>query len=570
MKMRLTVISIILLSLTALAPGPGWAADEVSGCISRACSEGGVVVSASREATEAGIRILEEGGTAMDAAVAVGFTLAVTYPRAGNLGGGGFMLIREADGRESFIDFRERAPLAASCDMYLDSNGDVIEGLSTRGHRASGVPGTVAGMGLAHRRFGSFGWDSLLEPAIGFAERGFILNEETAGSITRLMEEYGEDFNGLKKFVSGSGDQVREGDRLIQPELAATLRRISEKGVDEFYSGKTARLIAAEMKSGGGLITLRDLMNYRAVIREPVTGSYRDCRIISAPPPSSGGTALLEILNIMEGYPSAGSEPLSSSAVHLMVEAERIAYRDRARYLGDADYVEVPVSKLISKSYSASMRNSINPDSAGTSETGIDWMESAETTHYSIIDRFGNAVSTTVTLNGSYGSKVVVSGAGFLMNNEMDDFSIKPGVPNMYGLIGGSANEIAPGKRMLSSMAPTMVLRKGKVLMVLGSPGGSTIITSVAQVIMNVLDFGMNPEDAVKRPRFHHQYLPDLIYHEEGAFTDRVKEELMDRGHHLKSRPPIGDIQLIYKQDGKACGYTDPRLYGSAAAAGNN
>ncbi len=570
MKPRLIFISIVLPLILAFEPVLSSASEAGPAGISGVCSSGGVVVSASSEATEAGVRILNDGGTAMDAAVAVGFALAVAYPRAGNLGGGGFMLIREADGEENFIDFREKAPLASSRDMYLDQNGDVIEGLSTRGYKASGVPGTVAGLSLAHRGFCRIRWESLLAPAINLAENGFALNKETAKSINRLLTEYGEDFPGLRKFHAGSGDKAKEGNRLCQPELAATLRRLSEKGGREFYRGETARLIVDEMKRGGGLITLEDLKSYSAEIRKPVEGAYRGYRIISAPPPSSGGTVLLEILNILEGYPLSGYGPLSEEAVHLMVEAERIAYRDRARYLGDADYVEVPVTELISKSYGSRMREAINPDSAGSSEMKNHWKENSETTHYSVIDRFGNAVSATITLNGSYGSKVVVRGAGFLMNNEMDDFSMKPGVPNMYGLVGGRANEIAPGKRMLSSMAPTIVIRDGRVFMVLGSPGGSTIITSVAQVIINILDFGMEPGDAVSWPRFHHQYLPDLIYHEDGAFTDRLEKQLKNRGHKIKARPPIGDIQLIIRQGGTACGYTDPRLYGSAAAGGSS
>jgi len=569
MKRSILIPLNLILAVLVLAAPQSFAESEQVKEIVGECSGGGVVVTASEEATETGVRVLEEGGTAVDAAIAVGFALAVTYPRAGNLGGGGFMLIHQADGNNTFIDFREKAPLSAHRDMYLDSEGKVIRDLSTLGHRAAGVPGTVAGLALAHTEFGNMSWEKLVAPAIKLAEDGFNVSLEAARLLYRIMDKYGSEYPGLSKFQQDDGNPIGPGYRLHQPALASTLRRIAERGGSEFYYGKTAQLIADEMKRGGGLITLEDLHKYRAEIREPVSGTYRDYRIISAPPPSSGGIVLLEILNILEGFPLTEYPPDSDNTVHLIVEAERRAYRDRAQYLGDPDYVDVPVNELISKSYGARMRSGITSRASRSNELNRSWIEGEETTHYSIIDRFGGAVSTTVTLNGSYGSKVVVRGAGFLMNNEMDDFSIKPGVPNMYGLVGGRANEVAPGKRMLSSMAPTIVMRDGEAFLILGSPGGSTIITSVAQVLINILDFCMSPSEALIKPRFHHQYLPDLIYHEENAFSPDLKRKLRERGHRLRKRSSIGDVQLIMKKDQTACGYTDPRLKGCAGAAAN-
>ena len=514
-------------------------------------SEGGMVASSSPEATRVGAGILEAGGNAVDAAVAVGFALAVTHPSAGNIGGGGFMLVRLADGTTSFLDFREKAPAAADRDMYLDDEGNVIDDLSTRGHLASGVPGTVAGLWTAHSRFGSMEWEDLVMPAVELAENGFVVSAALSSSLGRLAGELDE-WPGLAVFFDERGDPPAPGDTLLQPELAVTLRAIARKGPDGFYSGRTARLIAAEMRRGGGLITEEDLASYEAVEREPVAGSYRGFEIVSAPPPSSGGIVLLEILNILEGY-GMGVRTGEARRIGLVIEAERKAYADRAKWLGDPDFVEIPVDMLVSKEYAARSRGGLED---GFSRP-VD-VESEETTHYSVMDAAGDAVAVTTTLNGSYGSYVVIPGAGFLMNNEMDDFSIKPGVANMYGLTGGTANEIGPGRRMLSSMAPTIVLRDGETWLVLGTPGGSTIITTVAQVIMNM----------VSAPRYHHQWNPDVVYCERGAFDGPLRAELGGMGYTLKERSLIGDVQMIVREGRFLVGISDPRREGMPMGTG--
>ncbi|MCD6379321.1 gamma-glutamyltransferase [bacterium] len=535
--------------------------------VQKVCSEKGVVVSASRYATKAGIRILERGGNAVDAAVTVGFVLSVTYPTAGNIGGGGFMLIRTAEGKNSFVDFREKAPMAADRDMYLDSNGEIIKDLSRVGHRASGVPGTVAGLYLAHKIHGSLPWKELVDPAVILAQEGFTIDMEMAKSFYGLRK-LRENFPGLKKFARDDGKPLRPGYRLFQPDLASTLRRIANNGPNGFYTGKTAELISEEMKRGGGLITKEDLNRYQALIRNPIEGDYRGYHIISAPPPSSGGTTLIEIMNMLEGYPLGSNEFMSVNVVQTVIECERRAYLDRSTYLGDPDFVDIPLSRLTSKKYAEKLRSGITTKASSSKKMYKNRVrsEKEETTHYSIIDSEGNSVSTTTTLNGSYGSKVVVKGAGFLLNNEMDDFSVKPGVPNMYGLLGGSANAIEPGKRMLSSMAPTIVTHDDKVYLILGTPGGATIITSVVQIILDIIDFGLSPVEAVSTPRYHHQCLPDIVYHEFDAFTQRLKSELEEKGYNLKERSFIGDVQLIMVKGSFACGVSDPRMEGLASA----
>jgi len=526
-------------------------------------SKGGMVASACPEATAAGIRVLESGGNAVDAAIAVGFTLAVSYPSAGNIGGGGFMLVRMAGGESSFIDFREKAPMLAHRDMYLDDAGDVIEDMSVRGHLASGVPGTVAGLWTAHGRYGSKEWEDLLAPSIELAEKGFEVASYLAASLERLHANL-DLYPGLAGFFDEHGMTLEEGDILVQKDLAVTLSLIADRGPAGFYAGRTARLITEEMHRGGGLITEEDLASYEAVEREPVRGSYRGFDILSAPPPSSGGIVLLEILNILEGYTMDDSRDIET--IQRVIEAERRAYADRSRWLGDSDYVNIPVNSLISKEYADDLRTYIKNTATSSSEPGVG--ESEETTHYSVVDAEGNAVAVTTTLNGSYGSYVVVEGAGFLMNNEMDDFSVKPGVPNMYGLTGGEANAIEPGKRMLSSMTPTIVIRKGEAWMVLGSPGGSTIITTVAQVMMNMIDFGMEPMEAVSALRYHHQWIPDVVYFEEGTFTEAEMEGLKLKGYELKARSPIGDVQLIVKDGVSLTGVSDPRRGGLSLGTG--
>jgi len=541
------------------------------GAASEVCGAGGMVVSASAPASAVGAEVLGRGGNAIDAAVAVGFALAVTYPQAGNIGGGGFLLARLETGERVFIDFRECAPLAASRDMYLDSLGEVVKNASLIGHLASGVPGSVAGLAEAHRRYGSLPWRELVEPAIALARDGFPVTASQAGSLRNLASYRGR-FPGLAAFARPDGTLLEAGDTLRQPDLARTLRSIAEGGEDAFYRGAIAELIVAEMRAGGGIMTREDLAGYRPRIREPVRGSYRGYEVISAPPPSSGGVILLEVLNIIEGYDMAASGPRSDESVHRLVEAERRAYLDRSLYLGDPDFWSNPVEMLLSKERSAELRSSIGRTATSSSALGAAAAadrEKRETTHYSIVDASGNAVAVTTTLNDSYGSRVVVRGGGFLLNNEMDDFSIRPGVPNLYGLVGGEANAIAPRKRMLSSMAPTILLKDGRVVLVVGTPGGGTIITTIAQVIVDMIDYGMSLEEAVNAPRYHHQWLPDRISAERDAFPPALEEALRARGHSIETRKePIGSVQAIWCNNGAACGVSDPRGDGAAVAGG--
>ena len=533
------------------------------------CARGGMVVTASPPATAVGAEILKRGGNAVDAAVAVGFALAVTYPQAGNLGGGGFMLLRLDSGESHFIDFRETAPLGASRDMYLDSLGAVIDGLSTLGAMAVGVPGTVAGLHKAHELYGSLPWRDLVEPAISLARDGFPVSEKLASSL-RDLQPFKNRFPGLLQYMKTDGSPLAPGDTLRQMTLARTLQRIAAEGPEAFYRGTIAESIVEEMQMSGGVISKQDLAGYEARLREPLKGSYRGYEILSAPPPSSGGTVLLEVLNILEGYDLRGMGFMSDQTIHYMVEAERRGYADRARYLGDPAYTENPLSRLVSKKYAGDLRKSITPRATPSSDLSArpgTSREKEETTHYSIVDRDGAAVAVTYTLNDSFGSKLVVRGAGFLLNNEMDDFSIKPGHPNLYGLVGSEANAIEPGKRMLSSMAPTIVLRDGKTFLVLGTPGGATIITTIAQILIDMLDFDMNLEAAVSAPRFHHQWLPDCISVENGAFGTYLRGSLVEKGHRIEDRTaPIGDAQAIEVRGPAACGMSDPR--GGGAAGG--
>jgi gamma-glutamyltranspeptidase/glutathione hydrolase len=559
---RIAAPCCLLLALVHSVPEPAMAQRSV-------CSRGGMVVSACPIASEVGAQVLGEGGNAVDAAVAVGFALAVTYPIAGNIGGGGFMLVRMNTGDCVCIDYREKAPRKALKHMYLDEAGDVIKDLSTIGHLSVGVPGTVAGLYLGHEAYCTIPWKDLLAPAIALARDGFAVSEDLSISL-RILQPYLADIPSLEVFFHPDGSALEPGDTLRQPDLARTLERIALLGPDGFYRGETAELICREMQRGEGLIDEQDLEAYEAVIREPVRGSYRACDIVSAPPPSSGGTILIEILNILEGYPLGELGYLSEETVHVIVEAEKRCYQDRARHLGDPDFTDNHVSTLISKKYAEYRRRSIRQEAVSPSELegeGIRRFESEETTHYSIVDAAGNAVATTTTLNGYFGSKIMVEDAGFLLNNEMDDFSVKPGIANMYGLTGGEANAIEPGKRMLSSMAPTIVLRNSEPFLVLGTPGGATIITTVAQVIMNIIDFGMSVDGAVQARRFHHQWLPDKIEFEEGAFSDDLIRALEIRGHAVFERSKsIGDMQAIQLSDTAVCGMSDPRGGGRAVA----
>lgn len=522
----------------------------------------GMVVSAHPLASKIGTDILKKGGNAVDAAVAVQFALSVVLPIAGNIGGGGFMVYRGADGTYDALDYREKAPGNATETMYLDAEGNPITDLSLFGQLAAGVPGTVDGMVKAHAKYGKLSWEELIQPAIILAEFGFPLTEAQAEELTYSYAQF------HKWNPEGTAFTVRKewkpGELLVQKELAETLKLIQKQGRKGFYEGKTARFIVNEMKSGNGIISLEDLKNYESVWRTPVVGTYKNYQVISMPPPSSGGIALVSLLHSVENYPLRNWGFQSDSTVQVMVEAERRVYADRAEHLGDPDFYAVPQKELIRKENSVQRMNSMNfnratPSSEVKASIFIP-KEKEETTHYSIVDKDGNGVSVTTTLNGGFGSFVVVKGAGFILNNEMDDFSVKPGAPNMYGLVGGKANSIQPHKRMLSSMTPTILERDGKLFMVVGTPGGSTIITSVFQTILNVTEFDMDMQEAVSAPRFHHQWLPDEIFIDKTAFSDPVRNILTQKGYKLTERGPWGRVDgILIKEDGSYEGGADPR-----------
>ncbi len=504
----------------------------------------GAVVSANPFASRVGINMLKEGGNAVDAAIATQLALAVVYPAAGNIGGGGFMVARLANGKNVTIDFREKAPAAGSRNMYLDDKENVIEGKSENGHLSSGVPGAVAGI-FACYPYAKLPFSKLIQPAIDLAEKGFPITAAEAADLNETQDDFKKYNTVTPVFVKASG--WKAGDLLVQKDLANTLKRIRDHGAKGFYEGETARLIVEEMQRGKGLISYEDLKNYTAKERQPVVFTYKkDYTLITMPLPSSGGVLLPQMMRMVEdrNLNEHGFESLYS--VHLMAEVERLAYADRAKYLGDVDFYKVPTKTLTSYPYVQQRMKNFKPDSAGNSESiqaGV-IAESEETTHFDTYDRDGNCVSITTTLNGGYGSRTVVAGAGFLLNNEMDDFSIKPGVPNMYGAVGGEANAIAPGKRMLSSMTPTIVLYKDKPFLVVGTPGGTTITTSVFQTLIDIIDFGMSPSDAVNKPKFHHQWLPDILYVEKG-FPSEVTAELKKMGYHVEEREAIGRTEVI-------------------------
>ena len=510
--------------------------------------------------------ILNKGGNAVDAAIATGFALAVTYIDAGNIGGGGFMTIKMND-EVAFLDYREKAPMAAHRDMYLDENGDVIENSTLIGGQAVGVPGTVAGFWKAHQRFGRLPWEELVNPAIKLAEEGFLPAKILVDDIQSMKDWFKDKTNFSKYFLS-----INTSENFKQPQLANTLRRIAKFGADDFYSGETAKLIVEQMKESDGLITMEDLNSYEAVWREPLRSNWRNYEVISAPPPSSGGFAIIQLLKMKDylDHFFSGLEHNSAQYIHLVAEMEKRVFADRAEYLGDPDFFDVDIEKLISEEYIARRALEVNPNAISSLESVDPGLESPDTTHYSIVDQWGNAVSNTYTINWNYGSGVVVEGAGFLLNNEMDDFSAKPGVPNIFGVVGNVANEIQPEKRMLSSMSPTILLKDGNVEMVLGTPGGSTIFTSVFQTIVNIMDFDMSPYEAIQSTRFHHQLLPpdEITYNGFTIGNPLPKETISQLGEKGYKAIPhdydFGDVQVIMREDESWIAASDPRDRGDS------
>ena len=533
----------------------------------------GIVVSVHELASRTGVEIMQAGGNAVDAAVATGFALAVVHPAAGNLGGGGFMLVRMADGKAHFIDYREKAPAAAKADMYLDAQGNVIEGASEIGYKSIGVPGSVAGMVYAEQKYGKLTLSQVMAPAIRLARDGYALSWREARDMQR--DKYLSKFPESRRIFQRDGNYYKAGEVFRQPDLARTLERIAAKP-DDFYHGALAQELAAAMQKGGGLITADDLAHYEVKEREPVRGTYRGYEIISSPPPSSGGTVLIESLNILEGYDLAKMGDRSAQSIHFTTEAFRRAFFDRAEFMGDPDFSKIPVAQLIDKKYGAAWRESIQPDHASPSKDlkrpaifseleqyaaahpqAMSNRESPHTTHYSVVDAAGNAVAVTTTLNGWFGARVTADGLGFLLNDEMDDFSTKPGVPNSDGLIQGMANAIGPGKRPLSSMTPTIVVHDGKPFLVLGSPGSSKIITTVANVLMGVIDYGMNIQEAVDAPRFHHQWMPDVLNVEQWFSPDTV-QALQKMGYNVQIGLHYGEFTVPYWSDAE-CIAVDPQ-----------
>ena len=532
----------------------------------------GMVASVSEIASQVGVDVLKRGGNAIDAAVAVGLALAVVWPSAGNLGGGGFMVIRLADGRATAIDYREMGPAAAHRNVYLDAKGEYIKESSTYGHRAAGVPGTVAGLSYALDKYGTMKWAAVAEPARRLAANGFPVWYQLERSLKGGREGLSR-YPETKRIFLRNGKPYEAGEIFRQPELAAVFARMIRQGPREFYEGRTAQLIEASMRraarGGAPWMTVEDLKNYKPVEREPLRTTYRGHEVITMPPPSSGGVAMIEMLNILERYDLKSFGPSSSQHSHLLVEAMRRAFADRAEYLGDPDFVKVPVAGLTSRKYADGLAATIDLNRASTSQAVQHGdplpYESEETTHFTVVDRFGNVVSNTYTLNDSYGNKITVEGAGFLLNNEMDDFAPKPGAPNFYGLIQGEANAVAARKRPLSSMTPTIVLRNGQLWFAVGSPGGPTIINTVTQVLVNIIDHGMNIQQAIEWPRIHHQWMPDAITYEPYGLSNDVMKRLVEMGHKLTERPRyMGDAEGIMIEEGTSVrlGGSDPRLDG--------
>ena len=513
-------------------------------------AENGMVVTAQHLATRVGVDVLKDGGNAIDAAVAVGYALAVVYPAAGNLGGGGFMTIQFTDGRKTFLDFREKAPLAATANMYLDAAGNVVKGLSTSGHLAVAVPGTVAGLEMALAKYGTMKRAALIAPAIKYAHDGFVLEQGDADLFATATADFRKDAATAAIFLN-HGEAFAPGQKLVQRDLAATLKLISEKGEEGFYKGPVGAAIAASSQAGKGIITQADLDQYKTRELKPVECNYRGYGVVSAPPPSSGGVVICEILNILEGYPLKDLGFRSAQAVHYQIEAMRHAYVDRNSYLGDPDFVKNPLDRLLDKAYAAQLRAAIDPGKAGVSKDikpGVAphvIREGSNTTHYSIIDKQGNAVSVTYTLNDWFGARVSAAKTGVLLNNEMDDFTSKIGVPNLYGLVQGAANAIAPGKRPLSSMSPTIVTKDGQPVMVVGTPGGSRIITAVLHTLINVIDYGMNVQEAVDAPRFHQQWLPETTNVDNFALSPDTRKILEGWGQKFSGPQPVNHLAAI-------------------------
>ncbi|AVQ84236.1 MULTISPECIES: gamma-glutamyltransferase [unclassified Variovorax] len=537
-KLRAAVTAVLALA----AAGASNAAS-----VAPVAAENGMVVSAQHLASKVGVDVLKRGGNAVDAAVAVGYALAVVYPAAGNLGGGGFMTIQLADGRKTFLDFREKAPLAATANMYLDKDGNVIKGLSTKGHLAVGVPGSVSGMEYAREKYGTMKRGELLAPSIQLADKGFALEQGDIDLLGTATADFKEDPASAAIFLN-KGEPYKVGDKLVQKDLAKTLREISAKGTDGFYKGWVGNAIVASSQGGKGLITQADLDQYKTRELAPVECDYRGYRVVSAPPPSSGGVIICEMLNILEGYPLKDLGYHSAQAVHYQIEAMRHAYVDRNSYLGDPDFVKNPLDRLLDKGYAEKIRAVIDPKKAGVSKDikpGVAPHEGSNTTHYSIADKWGNAVSVTYTLNDWFGAKITAAKTGVLLNDEMDDFTSKVGVPNLYGLVQGEANKIEPGKRPLSSMSPTIVSKDGKPVMVVGTPGGSRIITAVMLTMINAIDYGMNVQEAVDAPRFHQQWLPDVTNVEAYALSPDTRKILTDMGHNLGVPQPANHLAAI-------------------------
>jgi len=533
-------------------------------------AQNGMVVTESKYATQAGLQILKEGGNAVDAAVTIGFTLAVTFPRAGNLGGGGFMLIYLADSDEVLsIDYREKAPRGASRGMFLDEEGNPDNEKSRHSILSVGVPGTVAGLALALENYGTISLERALQPAIELAQKGFPVDQELSDSLNQVKSRMKASTASMDIFFKQGGKPYSEGELLTQKDLAWSLKQIVKNGSEAFYTGDIAKKIDSFMEQSGGLITNHDLKNYKALIRKPVEGEYRGYKIYSMPPPSSGGVVLIEMLNILELFPLSSLGHNTAKTIHIFAETMKYAYADRSKYLGDPDFSPVPVTWLTSKKYAQSIKEQIDTEKSTPSHKispgNPNLQEGNNTTHFSVMDRYGNAVSNTYTLNFSYGSKITVPGTGILLNNEMDDFSAKPGTPNAYGLVGGRLNAIAPEKRMLSSMSPTIVMKDGKPFLITGSPGGSRIITTVLQIIANVIDFNMNISEATNAVRVHHQWLPDKLMVERGLNEDTIKI-LKEMGYKVEIGTTIGVAESIIKKGDYMYGASDPRRPGGSTA----